>query len=80
VLRPNPPKMTTVVLAIALTVVGLALIYLPTEAAADLIRQLPLPTDLEGQIVSLIGERIIAYLALAASPALLIAGSLLPGL
>ena len=79
-LRPNPPKMVTVVLAVALAVVGLALIYLPTETAADLIRQLPLPADLEGQILGLIGERIIAYLALAASPLLLIAGSLLPGL
>ena len=72
--------MVTVVLAVALTAVGLALIYLPADTAADLVRQLPLPNDVEGQILSLIAERIVAYLALAASPVLLIAGSLLPNL
>lgn len=72
--------MTTVVIAVALTIVGLALIYLPTDAAADLVRQLPLPNEIEAQVLSLIAERIVAYLALAASPLLLIAGSLLPGL
>ena len=72
--------MVTVVLAVALTVVGLALIYLPADTAADLVRQLPLPSEVETQLLSLIAERIVAYLALAASPLLLIAGSLLPNL
>ena len=79
-LRPNPPRMVTVVLAVALTVVGLALVYLPAADAANLVRQVALPGDVERQILSLMTERVIAYLALAASPLLLIAGSLLKGL
>jgi hypothetical protein len=79
-LRPNPPRMVTVVLAVALTVVGLALIYLPTADAADLVRRLPLPNDITNQVVELIRQRVLAYLALAASPILLILGSLLKGL
>lgn len=72
--------MTTVVLAVGLTIIGLALIYLPADTAGDLIRALPIPTDIQTQVLGLIGERIIAHLCLAASPVLLIAGSLLPGL
>lgn len=79
-LRPNPPRMVTVVIAVALTIVGLALIYMPTADAVNLVRQLPLPNDIMNQVVELIRERFLAYLALAASPILLILGSLLKGL
>jgi len=79
-LRPNPPKIVTVALAVVLTLVGLLLIYVPGRDLADLVRKVGLPNDVERQIVSLLAERVIAYLALAASPLLLIAGSLLKGL
>ena len=71
--------MVTVVLAVLLTVIGLALIYFGAEAT-DLVRQIGLPGDLQRQVVSLMTERVVAYLALAISPLLLIAGSLLKGL
>ena len=71
--------MVTVVLAVALTIVGLALIYYQGPAI-DLVRGLPLPADITRQVVSLMGEQIVAWAALAASPILLIAGSLLPNL
>lgn len=78
-MRPNPPRMVTVVLAVLLTIAGLVLIYFGGQAT-DLVRQLGLPVDLQRQVVSLMTERVIAYLALAISPLLLIAGSLLKGL
>ena len=71
--------MVTVVLAVALTVVGLALIYYQGPAI-DLIRALPIPDDVTRQVVALMGEQISAWAALAISPVLLIAGSLLPNL
>ena len=78
-MRPNPPKIVTVVLAVLLTVGGLALIYFGGQAA-DIVRQIGLPGDVQRQILSLMTERVIAYLLLAASPLLLIAGSLFKGL
>lgn len=71
--------MVTVVLAVLLTIAGLALIYF-NDDAVRLVRQLSLPNDIERQILSLVTERVIAYLSLAASPVLLILGSLLPGI
>lgn len=79
-MRPNAPRMVTVVLAIGLAVVGLALAYLPPGQAADLVRQAGLPGDIQRTLVSLIAERAIAWACLAASPALLIVGSLVRGL
>ena len=71
--------MVTVVLAVVLTIVGLALVYWPGPAV-DLVRGLPLPNDISRQVVSWMGEQIVAWAALAASPVLLILGSLLPNL
>jgi hypothetical protein len=79
-LRPNPPRMVTVVLSLALLAVGLALIFLPQAEAVDLVRQVSLPRDIENLAISLIAEQMIAYVCLAASPLLLIVGSLLPGI
>jgi hypothetical protein len=79
-LRPNPPRMVTVVLSVALLAVGLALIFLPQAEAVDLVRQVSLPRDIENLAISLIAEQMIAYVCLAASPLLLIVGSLLPGI
>jgi hypothetical protein len=79
-MKPNPPRMVTVVLAVVLTVIGLALIYLPTGQLEDLVRQIGLPADIQRTVVSWIEDRIVAWAALAASPIVLIVGSLVRGL
>jgi hypothetical protein len=78
-MKPNAPRMVTVVLAIVLTVIGLALIYLPTGQLEDLVRQIGLPADIQRTVVSWIADRIVAWAALAASPIVLIVGSLVRG-
>jgi hypothetical protein len=78
-MRPNPPRMVTVVLAIALMVIGLALVFFQGQAI-DLVRDLGLPNDVQRQIVQLASEQIAAWAALAAAPILLIIGSLLPNI
>jgi hypothetical protein len=77
--RPNPPKLVTVVVAIGLLVVGLGLIFANAEVA-QAIKQLPVGNDLQRQLLDYAAQRTIAYLALAASPLLLVAGSLFKGL
>jgi hypothetical protein len=79
-MKPNAPRMITVVIAVALTVVGLAMLFLPGGQVADLIRSLPLGGDLTRQLVELAARQTLAWLMLAASPLLLIAGSLVRGL
>ena len=72
--------MATVVLAVALMVVGIALVFFQAQAV-EIVRGLGfIPNDLQRQIVDLMTEQLAAYAALAASPVLLIAGSLLPNL
>ena len=78
-IRPNPPKLVTVVVAIALLVVGLGLIFANAEVA-QAIKNLPLDQDMQRQLLDLATKRTIAYLSIAASPLLLVAGSLLKGL
>ena len=78
-MRPNPPRMVTVGVAVALMVIGLGLLFAQAQTI-DLVRQLPLPTDVTRQIVSLMGEQIAAWAALAAAPILLIIGSILPNI
>jgi len=75
VLRPNPPKLVTVVIALALILVGLSATVFPIDfvnAALDLV-QSTLGTNIEVTTE-------IAWLFLLAGDALLIAGSLLPGI
>jgi hypothetical protein len=75
VLRPNPPKLVTVVVALALIVVGLSATVFPIDfvnQALDLI-QSTIGTDI--QVTTQ-----IAWLFLFAGDALLIIGSLLPGI
>lgn len=72
--------MITVVLSVALLLAGLALVFVPGGQVADLIRELPLGSDLTRQLVELSAERIVAWVALALSPLLLIIGSLLRGI
>ena len=77
--RPNPPKLVTVVVAVALLVIGLGLIYVNADVAR-VIKDLPLSADQARQLLDLAANRTIAYLCLAGSPLLLIAGSLFKGL
>jgi hypothetical protein len=71
--------MVTVVLAVVLLIAGLALVYFQASAI-DLVKTVGLPKDIQGQLVSWMGDRIVAWAALAAAPILLIIGSLLPGI
>lgn len=74
-LRPNPPKLVTVVIALALIVVGLSVTIFPLDfvnQALDLV-QSTIGTDIE--LTTQLG-----WLFLLAGNALLIAGSLLPGI
>ena len=78
--RPNAPRMVTVVVAVLLLVVGLGLVLYQTEAI-NFVRGLGvLPNDLQRQIVAWMAERFVGWGLLAASPLLLIVGSLVRGL
>ncbi len=79
-LRPNPPRMVTVLLALALLAVGVAGTLIDPETVHDLITGLSLPRGIERDILALIAEQTIAYACLLASPVLLVLGSLLPGI
>ena len=74
-LNPNPPRMITVVIAVALILVGLSATVFPLDfvnAALDVVQE-TLGTSLE--ISTEVG-----WFSLFAGDALLIAGSLLPGI
>ena len=74
-LNPNPPRMITVVIAAALILVGLSATVFPLDfvnAALDVVQD-TLGTSLE--ITTEVG-----WFSLFAGDALLIAGSLLPGI
>ena len=75
VLRPNPPRLVTVVLAVALILVGVSATVFPLDfvnAALDVVQGY-LGTD-----IAVTTE--MAWLFLFAGNALLVAGSLLPGI
>jgi hypothetical protein len=67
--------MVTVVVAVVLTVVGLAAVFFQPQAI-DLLQSIGLPADIQRQLVSWMQDRTVAWAALAASPILLIVGSL----
>lgn len=74
-LHPNPPKLVTVVIALALILVGLSVTIFPLDfvnQALDLV-QSTIGTNIE--VTTQLG-----WLFLLAGNALLIAGSLLPGI
>ena len=75
VLRPNPPRMITVLLAVALIVVGISATVFPVDFvdAALGVVQSYLSTDFE--VTTEVG-----WLFLLAGDALLVVGSLLPGI
>ena len=74
-LRPNPPKMLTVVIAVAMILVGLSATVFPIDFvnhALDIV-QSTFGTDIEVTVE-------VAWLFLFAGDVLLIIGSLLPGI
>ncbi len=74
-MRPNPPRLVTVVIALALIVVGVSVTLFPLDfvnQALDLV-QSTLGTDI--QVTTELG-----WLFLLAGDLLLVAGSLLPGI
>jgi hypothetical protein len=75
VLRPNPPRLITVVIALALVIVGLSASVFPIDfvnQALDIVQQ-ALGTNIEVTLE-------VAWLFLLAGNVLLVAGSLLPGI
>lgn len=75
--RPNPPRRVTVIIAVALMVVGLGLVFYEAQTL-DFVRQAGLPVDIQHQLIAWMEDRTFAWGALAGSPILLIVGSLLP--
>jgi hypothetical protein len=72
--------MVTVVLAVVLLIVGVALFFWQGQAV-EFVRGLGfVPNDIQRQIVAVMTERVTAWVALAGSPILLIIGSLLPNI
>ena len=74
-LRPNPPRLVTVVIAVALLVVGLSATIFPVDfvdAALGVVQDY-LGTNIEV-------TREIGWLLLLVGDALLVVGSLLPGI
>lgn len=67
--RPNAPKLITVLLAVALTIVGLSVTEYPIDWVNDQLMEANFELTKEQ-----------GWMALVASPVLLIAGSLLRGL
>ncbi len=76
-MRPNPPRRITVIIAVALMVLGLALVFFEAQTI-DFVRAAGLPLDIQRQLISWMEDRTFAWGALAASPILLTLGSLLP--
>jgi hypothetical protein len=79
-LRPNPPRMITVLIAVALLAIGLGLTWLEPRQVRDIINLLPLPDATTKDLLRLAREDSTAYAFLAAAPLLLAVGSLLPGI
>lgn len=74
-LRPNPPRLVTVVIAVALVLVGLSATVFPIDfvnAALDVVQ------GYLGTGIEVTPE--VAWLFLFAGNALLVVGSLLPGI
>jgi hypothetical protein len=74
-LHPNPPRMITVGVALALAAFGLVF-GLPIEPLVTVLKPV---TDALGS-VGLTADRQLGYLSLFLSSALLVVGSLLPGI
>ena len=74
-LRPNPPRLISVAVAIGLGVIGFVFLW-PVEPLLPILEPVR-------EVLSMVGialDRELAYLALFACPTLLLVGSLLPGI
>jgi hypothetical protein len=74
-LNPNPPRMITVVAAVALILVGMSATILPLDfvnATLDVVQDM-LGTDIQVTVE-------VGWLFMFAGDAMLVAGSLLPGI
>jgi hypothetical protein len=74
-LRPNPPRLITVLIALVLGVVGFAVVW-PIDPLLPLLE--PVNSALGGVGLSL--DREMGFLLLFACPSLLVVGSLVPGI
>lgn len=74
-MHPQPPRTLTVVVAIVLTLIGLALVFYDTQSV-NFVHGLSLPNDIQRQVVGWMQDKTIAWGVLALSPVLLIIGSL----
>lgn len=79
-LRPNPPRMVTVLIALALLAIGIVGTLVDPASVRDFIVGLSLPSGTEADILRLVRDQTISYAALLAAPMLLVIGSLLPGI
>jgi hypothetical protein len=75
-LHPNPPRLVTVGVAVALAVIGVAF-ALPVDAAMPLLEPV---LDPVAAAIGLALDAELGYLCLFLSAGLLVAGSLLPGI
>jgi hypothetical protein len=75
VLRPNPPRLVTVVIAVALVLVGLSATVFPIDFVNE---ALAIVQGAIGTDIAVTTD--LAWVALFAGNVLLIAGSLLPGI
>ncbi len=75
-LHPNPPRLVTVGVAVALAVIGVAF-ALPVDAAMPLLEPV---LDPVAAAIGLGLDAELGYLCLFLSAGLLVAGSLLPGI
>ena len=74
-LHPNPPRLITVAIALALGAIGFVVLW-PVDPLVPLLE--PVNTALSSVGLSL--DREMGYLFLFACPSLLVVGSLLPGI
>ena len=74
-LEPNPPRLITVAIALAVGAIGLVYAW-PIDSVVPVLDPV---TDLLST-VGLTMDRELAYLCLFACPSLLVVGSLLPGI
>jgi hypothetical protein len=74
-MHQQPPRTLTVVVAIVLTLIGLALVFYDTQSV-NFVQGLSLPNDIQRQVVGWMQDKTIAWGVLALSPVLLIIGSL----
>ena len=74
-LNPNPPKLVTVVVALALVLVGLSATVFPIDFVNEALAVVQQAAGFEFRVTLELG-----WLFLFAGDALLVAGSLLPGI